>query len=415
MSALTYPRQIDTQPADQRRVLSRLVTAVKDLSMARSLEQIARIVRTAARELNGADGATFVLRDGDQCFYFDEDAIAPLWKGRRFPAASCISGWSMMHRQAVAIEDIFQDPRIPAEAYRPTFVKSLVMVPVRREAPVAAIGNYWAHPHGATADEVEMIQALADSTSVAMENVEVYTSLERRVRERTAELEAAYQDLEAFSYSVSHDLRTPVGQVIGFADLLQRALDSSPNSKARGYVGNIRTAAQNMDDLIRDLLRLAQIARGELSQAKVDLTRLAREIAATLSQGAPERSVQWIVAEDLSAWADESLTKVLLENLLSNALKYTSKREQARIEVGATDAADGERTFFVRDNGAGFDPQRAEHLFLPFSRLHSQAEFPGTGVGLATCHRIVRRHGGRLWADSSPDRGAVFYVAFPEP
>lgn len=414
MSALTYPHPIDTRPADQRRVLGRLVTAVKDLSMARSLEQIARIVRTAARELNGADGATFVLRDGDQCFYFDEDAIAPLWKGRRFPAASCISGWSMMHRQAVVIEDIFQDPRIPAEAYRPTFVKSLVMVPVRREAPVAAIGNYWAHPHGATDDEVEMIQALADSTSVAMENVEVYTSLERRVRERTAELEAAYQDLEAFSYSVSHDLRTPVGQVIGFADLLLRALNNGPDSKARGYAGNIRTAAQNMDDLIRDLLRLAQVARGELSRANVDLTRLAREIAATLCQGAPERCIQWTVAEGLSAWADESLTKVLFENLLSNALKYTSKREQARIEVGAVDAADGERTFFVRDNGAGFDPRRAESLFLPFSRLHSQAEFPGTGVGLATCQRIVCRHGGRLWAESSPDRGAVFYIAFPE-
>jgi len=405
----------DADVEDRWRALHRLVKAVKDLSMARTLEQIAVVVRSAARELNGADGATFVLRDGDRCYYFDEDAIAPLWKGRRFPAASCISGWAMVNRQAAVIEDIYQDPRIPAEAYRPTFVKSLVMVPVRREAPVAAIGNYWARPHRATANEVEMIQALADSTSVAMENVDILAGLERRVRDRTAELEAANQDLEAFSYSVSHDLRTPVGLVAGFAELLLRDLGGELADKHRGYLDFILTSAQRMDELIKDLLRLAQIARADLARTEVDLTRLAQEIRARLNQRAPEREVEWIVADGLRAHADESLTKVVLENLLSNAIKYTSKRAAARIEVGTTDGRDGERVFFVRDNGAGFDPRRAERLFMPFSRLHTESEFPGTGIGLATCYRIIRRHGGRLWAEGEPGTGAAFYFSLPLP
>jgi signal transduction histidine kinase len=399
----------------ERSALKRLVAAVKDLSTARTMVRIAEIVRSAARELNGADGATFVLRDRDQCFYFDEDAIAPLWKGRRFPAGSCISGWAMEHREAVVIEDIYQDPRIPADAYRPTFVKSLVMVPVRCETPVAAIGNYWARQHRATAGEVELIQALADSTSVAMENVEVYASLERRVLERTIELEAVNRDLEAFSCSVSHDLRNPVGQVIGFAEILEGMHADQLGGQGREFLGYILAAAHRMDQLIGDLLRLAQTARGELRKADLDLAALVRDVVAVARRDSPGREIEWIVPEELRAWGDEHLIRVVLENLLSNALKYTSKQPLARIEVGTTNESQrGERTFFVRDNGAGFDPRRAERLFMPFSRLHSEAEFPGTGVGLATCHRIIGRHGGRLYAEGSPGCGASFYFTLPD-
>jgi diguanylate cyclase (GGDEF)-like protein len=175
--------------------VERLVRAVQELSLARNLDQVADIVRHAARELSGADGATFVLRDGDRCFYKDEDAIAPLWKGQRFPLTACISGWSMLHRQATVIEDIYQDPRIPHEAYRPTFVRSLVMVPIRTLEPIGAIGTYWARRHRATVRQVDLLQALADSTSVALENVQVYAELERRVEERTEQLAEANRRL----------------------------------------------------------------------------------------------------------------------------------------------------------------------------------------------------------------------------
>lgn len=154
-----------------------LVTVIQRLSLARSVPEIQAIVRTAARQLTGADGATFVLNDAGQCFYADEDAITPLWKGQRFPQDMCISGWVMRNGQAVVIEDIFSDSRIPHDAYRPTFVRSLAMVPIRRLDPLGAIGNYWATPHRATAEELELLQALADTTAVAMENVRFYEQL----------------------------------------------------------------------------------------------------------------------------------------------------------------------------------------------------------------------------------------------
>lgn len=170
--------------------LERLVDAVQELSLARDLDAVTAVVRRTARALTGADGATFVLRDGDKCYYADEDAIEPLWKGQRFPMSICISGWAMLNRSATVIEDIYLDPRIPHEAYRPTFVKSLVMVPIRTREPIGAIGNYWAQTHRATDEEVHLLQALADSASVAMENVQVYSELERRVEERTQQLHA---------------------------------------------------------------------------------------------------------------------------------------------------------------------------------------------------------------------------------
>ncbi|MEG4590193.1 diguanylate cyclase [Microcoleus sp. MOSTC5] len=169
--------------------MEKLLVVVQELSLARSLEDVMAIVRVAARQLTGADGATFVLRDKDQCFYADEDAIAPLWKGRRFPMSICISGWTMLNRQPTVIPDIYEDARIPHAAYQPTFVKSLAMVPIRTIDPIGAIGNYWAQPHQPTDQEVKLLQALADTTAVAIENVQVYAELEQRVRDRTAELE----------------------------------------------------------------------------------------------------------------------------------------------------------------------------------------------------------------------------------
>jgi GAF domain-containing protein len=154
--------------ADYVRGMERLLCAVQELSLARSLPDVQRIVRTSARELIGCDGATFVLRDDGKCFYADEDAIAPLWKGSRFPMESCISGWAMLNRDAAVIPDISKDSRIPQEAYRPTFVKSLVMVPIRKLDPIGAIGNYWARERQPSEQEVSLLQALADSTSIAM-------------------------------------------------------------------------------------------------------------------------------------------------------------------------------------------------------------------------------------------------------
>ncbi len=185
-----------------------LLDVVQRLSGVHTAEQVRDIVRHAARRLLDADGATFVLRDGDRCHYVDEDAIAPLWKGQRFPMSACISGWAMLHRRSVSIGDIYADPRIPHEAYRPTFVRSLVMVPIRLADPVGAIGVYWAREYRASADEIELVQALADTTSVAIENVRLINDLEDRVAART-------DQLRRLIGVVSHELRSPLGAVRG--------------------------------------------------------------------------------------------------------------------------------------------------------------------------------------------------------
>ncbi|MBD2067756.1 diguanylate cyclase [Leptolyngbya sp. FACHB-671] len=191
----TNPPDLELVPLSHLKAMRRLITVVQELSLARSLENIMAIVGVAARELVHADGASFVLQDQDQCFYADEDSIAPLWKGQRFPMKICIGGWTMRNRRPAVIENIYSDERIPFAAYQPTFVKSLVMVPIRTLDPIGAIGVYWAQHHQPTSQEVELLQALADTTAVALENVQIHTELEQRVQDRTLELEFANAQL----------------------------------------------------------------------------------------------------------------------------------------------------------------------------------------------------------------------------
>lgn len=191
------PRElISFSPPPTHGVIAELMGAIQRLSLARTLREIQEIVRSCARQLTGADGATFVLLDGSHCYYADEDAISPLWKGQRFPTSQCVSGWVMHHKQPVAIEDIYSDPRVPHDAYRPTFVRSLAMVPIRQLEPLGAIGNYWAQPHKPTREELQLLQALADSTAVAVENVRIYEELEEARLEtlRRLALAAEYRD-----------------------------------------------------------------------------------------------------------------------------------------------------------------------------------------------------------------------------
>jgi signal transduction histidine kinase/FixJ family two-component response regulator len=395
------------------RGMERLVQAVQELSLARDLAAIQVIVRRAARELTGADGASFVLRDGECCYYADEDAIKPLWKGQRFPLKICVSGWVMLNRQAAIIPDIYDDPRVPTEAYRPTFVKSMAMVPIRAAQPIAAIGNYWAKPRKPTPEEIELLQALANTTAVAMENVQVYSELEKRVKDRTAELEAANRELETFSYAVSHDLRAPLRSIRGFTEMVLNKGAAQLDDANRGYLQRVQNSGARMSTLIEDLLKLAKYSRAPLEKRTVDLSALAREIAARLTAAAPNPAATVRIADGLSVEGDAGLLQSALENLLSNAWKYSSRNPAPVIEFNAMPAAAGTRTFFVRDNGAGFDMAAAEKLFQPFQRLHTEQEFTGTGVGLATVQRIIQRHGGRIWAESAVGQGATFYFELP--
>jgi DNA-binding response OmpR family regulator len=226
------------------------------------------------------------------------------------------------------------------------------------------------------------------------------------------ELKSKNQELEAFSYSVSHDLRSPLRGIDGFSQALLDDYGANLDETARGYLGRIRAAAQRMSDLIDDLLLLSRVSRAQINRVAVDLTALAEMVAEELKRQHPQREVMLHIEQNLSAHADRGLMRVLFDNLLGNAWKFTTRAAGARIEVGSL-VKDAETVFVIRDNGAGFDMAHAANLFQPFQRLHDAAEFPGTGIGLATVQRIVDRHGGRIWAEAAVGSGASVFFTVP--
>ena len=235
--------------------------------------------------------------------------------------------------------------------------------------------------------------------------------LEQRVRERTAELEASNRELEAFSYSVSHDLRAPLRGIDGFAYILDEDYGDRLDDTGRSHLQRIRQASQRLSQTIDDIIELARITRAPIHRSEIDLSSMVRDIVQELGHALPNRP-DFVVVDAAPAQADPTLLRIALENLLSNALKFSARTEQPRIEFGTTVIA-GRPCFFVRDNGAGFDPAFADKLFQPFQRLHNPEEFSGTGIGLATVKRIIDRHGGRIWAESRPGQGATFWFTLP--
>ncbi len=235
---------------------------------------------------------------------------------------------------------------------------------------------------------------------------------ERELRTRTEQLEAANKELEAFSYSVSHDLRAPLRHINGFADLLQRHVTSMLDEKGRRYLGTISDSVRQMGLLIDDLLTFSRMGRTQLHFTEVNLEELVRQVMDDLKPEMEERRIAWTVGALPNVSGDRAMLRQVLVNLLGNAVKYTRPCKQARIEIGCTDGS-GETVIFVRDNGVGFDMQYAHKLFGVFQRLHGATEFEGTGIGLALVQRIIHRHGGRIWAESAVDKGATFYCSLP--
>jgi PAS domain S-box-containing protein len=393
--------------------LHHLISAIKELSSAHTLELVQRIVATSARKLAGADGATFVFREGDCCYYADEDAIGPLWKGEKFPLTSCISGWVMLHRVPAVIADIYADERIPVEAYKPTFVKSLAMIPVNTTEPFAAIGSYWRHRHAPSELEVQLLQTLADAAARAVENVHLLNELEDRVRQRTAQLEAVNRELETFSYSVSHDLKAPLRGIDGYSKLLNEDYGDRLDAEGRRFLQNIRLGAAQMHELIEDLLDYSRMERRSLQSARLDLSALVQAVLAErLPETAPAEVLVRLQAPDLSVLADRDGLAIVLRNLLENALKFSQKAQPPSIEIGARTEGD-KAILWVRDNGIGFDMKFHDRIFDIFQRLERAEDYPGTGIGLALVRKAMQRMGGRVWAESAPGAGATFFLELP--
>jgi PAS domain S-box-containing protein len=263
---------------------------------------------------------------------------------------------------------------------------------------------------------LELVQNLCAPIALSLDNARLYeqlhhnaAELEQRIRERTAQLEVANQELDAFAHSVSHDLRAPLRIIDGYSKVLQEEGGAQPNGETRNELNRIRATVQYMQELIDSLLELSRLSRDALHIAPVNLSDVARAILDELHSSEPDRAMEIVIEDHIVREADPRLLQIALQNLFGNAWKFTSKREQARIEFGMLSQVDSQPVYFVRDNGAGFDMANAARLFGPFQRLHTNSEFPGNGIGLATAQRIIHRHQGRIWGEGAVNQGATFY------
>lgn len=283
-------------------------------------------------------------------------------------------------------------------------------------ARYGVLAIYAARPPLFAEDDLEIVDLLARQIALVLRSHDLFTevrTLNGELEHRVAEVNAANEELGSFAYAVSHDLRAPLRAIDGFSEILVQEKSDVLGEEGSDHLRRVRKAAQTMGQLIDDLLQLSRTGRAELHFAPVDLTALGRRIAAEHAERGPDRQVTFRAAEGLRAAGDESLLRIVLDNLIGNAWKFTRPVKDPVVELGVTNGT-GPRAFYVRDNGVGFDETYKAKLFVPFQRLHSPREFEGTGIGLATVRRVVRRHGGDVWAESRPDAGATFYFTLPD-
>ncbi|MGE0741465.1 MAG: ATP-binding protein [Hyphomonadaceae bacterium] len=395
----------------QSEALDILMEAVERLAAADDELNVAAIVRTAARQLTGADGVSVVLRKGDRVHYVDEDAVGPLWKGQDFPIDACISGWAIKNKQTVVIADISGDPRIPLAAYEPTFVKSLAMAPVGLPNPIAAIGAYWGEMRRPTDDEVQALETMARAAAVALEN----TRLRRELSAALADARAADAAKSAFLATMSREIRTPLNGVAIMADLLRRTrLDERQEQICKV----LKTSTEDVVQLVCDILDFAKLesGRADFYSTRFDFAATVREAAQSYIEQAAQRGLtfEMIFADEALGhfMGDDLRVKQIVQHLAANAVKFT-EAGGVTIRVEQEDRV-GVRSMFkisVTDTGLGFDESTAGALFERFAQgEHSRS---GAGLGLALAEAIAHGLGGDISASAKSGVGSTFVVRLP--
>ncbi|MGV8092735.1 MAG: ATP-binding protein [Mangrovibacterium sp.] len=388
-----------------------LVETVQKLSLVRNIESIMEIVRTIARKITGADGATFVLRDGNLCYYADEDAISPLWKGNRFPMEKCISGWVMLNKKSVVIDDIYADERIPADAYRPTFVKSLAMVPIRTLNPIGAIGNYWGEYWHPTEREVALLQALADITAVSIENIEVRNKLEDQLYERTQMLDQLRKQttqLEEFTHIIAHNMRAPLSNLLLLTDMIK---ESNSIDEKLMYIDKQQPIIDYIHETFEELVEAIYVKTDfSVTRDHIELEKSIHK-ALNLLQGEIAESkavVTYDLSEANTAYFPRKYLDSILFNLLSNSIKYRSPDRIPQIHIKSY-KKDGWTYFEIRDNGLGIDlDKNKDKIFTLRKTFHQHPK--AKGFGLFITRTQIEAMGGSISVASKPDMGSTFTV-----
>lgn len=384
-----------------------VVQVVLRLSQCRSLNEIVSVLQQTTRDLISADGITVVLRDVDKCYYVEENSIGPLWKGKKFPLAACISGWCMLNKQQVVIPDIYADDRIPHDAYRPTFVKSLAMTPIRSANPVGAIGAYWASERSATQEELSVLQALGDSAAMALENAQLIEQLQETSRRK-----------DAFLSMLAHELRNPLAPIRNGLHVLKLA-GSDPEAVAETTVMMDRQLS-HMTRLIDDLLDVARITTGKvtLKKSKIDLATLVRQCVEDHRPSLTSAGLTLKLELPLSKMtvdADPTRLTQVLSNLLDNARKFTPSG--GAISVSLTSHPDTQSALLdISDTGIGISPTLLPRLFETFTQADASLDrtVGGLGLGLSVAHGLLVLHGGTISAHSDGlAKGARFSITLP--
>lgn len=405
------------------RQLETLLQANKQLNSRLDVHEVmATLVRAAIHLSHAEAGAWGLLRDDHMVFreYYRADKIIPI--DFRFAAGEGVPGHVMSTRKPYITNDAQNDPHVIDEVCTQLDFKQLINAPIL-DRNGKLIGCFEVHnktgSEGFASRDVEWLQSLAADAAVALENSRLieqiraqHNVLEQRIAERTAELAEANADLEAFSYTVSHDLQAPLRGILGFSETLLQDHAAQLNDRGMDYLQRVQRAAVRMTDMIQALLRFSRTVHAPLMATRVNLSQLVEEILDELRDQDPDRNMDIQIEGNLEVQGDRHLLRVALVNLLHNAWKFTSQMDPARIEFGLAAREDASE-YYVRDNGVGFDTQHAQRLFQPFQRMHSDEEFVGTGIGLATVRRILQRHGGNIRVESEPGRGTTFYFTLP--